>query len=163
MTKMKFLTLLLLIVGLSANAAGQEKPSWIARLETLLREKERAWKIAEKDARGAGKYYHETIILKSGALRADISIDVLDSEEMAKEQFDGEEIAFTNILGKGSVKSELENLGDENFMFTGRRGPRRRGNIFLRRGNVLVKVFAPSAKTAERLARHVVGQMPPPD
>ena len=110
-------TLLMLVIN-CAQILGQEKPSWITRVENVLREKERTWKIAEKDTRGAGRYFHETIILKAGSLRADIVIEVLDSPELAKEQFAGEEIAFTNILEKGSVKSKLEGLGDENYMFT---------------------------------------------
>jgi hypothetical protein len=112
-----------------------------------------AWKIAERDIWGAGGPFHETIILKSGGLRADIIIDILDSPELAKEQFDGEEIAFTNILRSGSVKSRHEGLGDDNYVFTGRRGPRRHRNIFFRWGKVLVKVFAPSVGAADRFAK----------
>ncbi len=147
-------------VGLPGSVTGQEKPSWVAQVEATLRAEERAWKIAERDIWGAGGSFHETIILKSGGLRADIIIDILDSPELAKEQFDGEEIAFTNILGSGSVKSRQEGLGDDNYVFTGRRGPRRHRNIFFRRGKVLVKVFAPSAEAADRFAKYVIEQLP---
>ena len=158
--KRVMLTVLMLVAG-CLPILGQEKPSWITRVENVLREKERAWRISEKDTRGAGRYFHETIILKAGALRADISIDVLDSTGLAKEQFAGEEIAFTNILEKDAIKSKLEGLGDENFMFTGKRGPRKHGNIFFRQGNVLVKVFAPSSEVARRFAKYVVDQLAP--
>lgn len=159
MKKAVFTTLMLVIT--CSPVLGQEKPAWITQVENVLREKERTWKIAEKDTRGAGRYFHETIILKAGSLRADIVIEVQDSLELAKELFAGEEIAFTNILEKGSVKSRLEGLGDENYMFTGKKGPRRSGNIFFRQGNVMVNVFAPAAETAKRFAKYVVDLMPP--
>ena len=159
----KVLFTVLMLVTSCLPIHGQEKPSWITRVENVLREKGRAWRISEKDIRGAGRYFHETIILKAGALRADISIDVLDSHELAKEQSAGEEIAFTNILEKDAFKSKLDGLGDENFMFTGKKGPRKHGNIFFRRGAVLVKVFAPSGEVARRFARYVVDQMAPAD
>lgn len=161
MKRLLLLLSLAVISVLPAHASGQEKPSWITQVEIVLQEKERAWKISEKDTRGAGRYFHETIILRAGALRADISIDVLDSAELAREQFAGEEIAFTNILGKAAIKSKLEGLGDENFMFTGKKGPRKHGNIFFRQGNVLVKVFAPSSEIAKRFAKYVVNEMAP--
>lgn len=159
--KRLLLLLSLAVTGVfPAHVIGQEIPSWVTQVECRLREEEPKWRIAEKDVRNVKGYFHEAIILKSGALRADLTITILESPERATEQFEGERIAFTNILEKDAAKSTLEGVGDENFMFT-RKGRRKYGNIFIKQGNVIVHVFAPSAETAQRFARYVVDLMPP--
>jgi len=149
----------ILIVTL-LNGIGQDRPSWVSQLEVRLHKEESKWTIAEKNVQSAKGHFHEAIILKSGNLRADVIIEISESATRAKEQFDGEKIAFTNILEKDAVKSTLEGLGDENVMFTAK-GKRNAGNVFLIQDNILVKVFAPSAETAKRFTKHVVDLMPP--
>ena len=155
---MKRLLLLLSLAvmgGCPVLATGQENPSWVTQVERVLQEKEPRWRIAEREVRSVEGYFHEAIILKSGGVRADVIITILESPERAAEQFDGERIAFTNILKKDAAQSTLEGLGDENFMFTGK-GRRKYGNIFFKQGNVIVHVFAPAVETAKRFAKYVV-------
>ena len=158
MTRITFSAVL--VVGLFIFTAGQDKPLWVSQLEVLIQKEESEWTISDKDVQGTKGHFHEVIILKSGGLRADIIIDILESATRAKEQFDGEKIAFTNILEKDAVKSALEGLGDENFMFTGK-GKRKAGSVFLVQDNIVLKVFAPSAETAKRFTKYVVDLMQP--
>lgn len=151
---------LLVISGFLVTVTGQEKPLWVTEVEHVLQEKESKWKISEKDVQNVSGYFHESIILKLGIYRADVIITILESPERATEQFEGEKIAFTNILKKGAVKSTLVGVGDENFMFTSK-GRRKYGNIFLKQGNVIIHVFAPSVGTAKRFAKYVMDLMPP--
>jgi hypothetical protein len=160
MTRITFSAIL--IFGVFIGVAGQDRPSWVSQLEVLLRKEESKWTITGTDVQSAKGHFHEAIILKSGSLRADVIIDIWDSAMRAKEQFDGEKIAFTNILEKYAVKSTLEGLGDENFMFTAK-GKRNAGNVFLIQDNILLKVFGPSAETAKTFTKHVVDLMPPPN
>lgn len=160
MKRLLLLLSLAVIVVFPAHISGQENPSWVTQVERVLEEKEPRWRIAEKDVRNVRGYFHEAIILKSGAFRADVTITILESPERAAEQFEGERIAFTNILEKDAAKSTLEGLGDENFMFTGK-GRRKYGNIFFKQGSVIVHVFAPAVETAKRFAKYVVDLMPP--
>jgi hypothetical protein len=151
---------MIVVICICPGTAGQDRPAWVSQLEVLLQKQESKWTLIDKDVRSGRGYFHEVIKLKLGSLRAEVSIEILESAEQAREQFEGEEIAFTNILEKHAVKSRLDGLGDENFLFTGR-GKRKNGNIFLIQSNVVVKVFAPSAETAKRFTRYVVNLMPP--
>jgi hypothetical protein len=132
----------------------------VSQLEVLFQKQEPKWTLTNNEVRSGRGYFHVVIKLKSGGLRAEVSIQILESAEQAREQFDGEKIAFTNILEKNAVKSTLEGLGDENFMFTGK-GKRKPGNVFLIQDNIVVTVFAPSAETAKKFTKYIVDLMPP--
>ena len=150
----------ILAICIGTAVAVQDRPLWVSQLDVLFQKQQPEWTIADKGVQNINGYFHEVIKLKSGRRRVEVSIDILESPEQAKEQFEGEKIAFTNILEKDAVKSSLDGLGDENFVFTGKR-ERKHSNVFLIQGNVVLKVFAPSAETAKRLTRYVVALIPP--
>ncbi|HEV2915300.1 MAG TPA: hypothetical protein VGX92_18620 [Pyrinomonadaceae bacterium] len=149
---------LLTLCGLVQPAFAQDKPSWLREVELLLR-KEPRWRVQEVQALGVPELFNETIILKSGPLRADVSIGIRRSAEWAKDEFEQGRIAFTDISRKTSRQSRLPDLGDDNYMLVGKK--KRNGSIFFRKDNVLVTVFAPSVETAKRFARYVADRIPP--
>jgi hypothetical protein len=137
----------------------QDKPSWVSEVETVLEKKEPKWKVADRRMQGGPQEFIGSITLKSGALRADITIHIRGSAQYAKEQFDEEKIAFTQVTGDWATQVKLPALGDDNYMLVGKR-KKRWSNIFFRQGNVLVKVFAPDAVTAKRFAQYVAERIP---
>ena len=151
--------LLILASGnLLSPAYAQEKPTWLREVELVL-QKEPRWKIKETNFLPINMptVFNEAIVLKSGPLRADITISASPSEEWAKDGFEQERIAFSSILEKHARAPRVPGLGDDNYMFVGRK----RSSLFFRQGRVLVKVFAPSVETAKRFARHVADKIPP--
>jgi len=157
---MKIFIALFLTLTILGSGTAQEVLAWVANLEVLLSKQEHRWKIAEKDFQGLPPgYFHGVIKLTAGANRAEISIAIHRTPEQAKEQFEGEKIAFTNILKTHAAESYIEALGDDNYMFTGNR--KGNVNLFIIQGNILIKVFAPSISTAKRLVSYIVESMPP--
>jgi hypothetical protein len=150
--------LILASSSLAQTANAQEKPVWLREVE-LVFQKEPRWKI--KEIKFTAVYlptlFHEVIVLKSGPLSAEITIDAHPSEEWVKDGFEQERIAFSDILGKHARATHVPGLGDDNYMF----GGKKRASIFFRQGKVTVKVFAPSVETAKRFARYVADRIPP--
>ena len=137
----------------------QDKPSWVSDLEVVLAKQQPEWTISDNDVNGVPGYFTQVLKLRSKGLRVEINIAVSKSPNEAKEEFEGQKIAFTNILQTTAIKSTLDGLGDENFMFTDR-GKVKTANVFLLQGNVVVKVFAPSAEIAKRFTKYVVDLIP---
>ncbi len=150
--------LILASSSLLPSASAQDKPAWLREVEIVL-QKEARWKIKEINfvPINMPTVFNEAIVLKSGPVRADISINAVPSEEWAKDGFEQERIAFSDILGKHARAERVPGLGDDNYMFVGKK----RTNIFFRQGKMMVKVFAPSAETARRFARYVADRIPP--
>jgi hypothetical protein len=156
----KILLALFLSLTVFRSIKAQETPEWVTNLQAVLSKQEHQWKITAKDFLSLPPgYFHGVIKLTAGANRSEISIDIHRTPEQAQEQFDGEKIAFTNILKKGSAKSSIEGLGDDNYMFIGNRNGY--VNLFLIQGNVLIKLFAPSIATTKRLVRYIAACIPP--
>jgi hypothetical protein len=150
--------MLVVICSCTAKAA-QESASWVSRVELTIAKQEPQWTIADKQVQDIRGYFHEVLKLKSRGLHVEINIGILPSAKEAKEEFDGQKIAFTNILEKDAVKSRLDGLGDDNFMFSGR-GKLKSGNVFLLQDNVVVQVFSNSAEMARRFVKYVVDLIP---
>ncbi|HVG32251.1 MAG TPA: hypothetical protein VM911_04195 [Pyrinomonadaceae bacterium] len=150
--------LILASSSLLPSAFAQEKPAWLREVELVL-QKEPRWKIKETKFLPIDMptVFNEAIVLKSGPLRADITITASPSEEWAKDGFEQERVAFSAILGKNARATRVPDLGDDNYMLAGRK----RTSLFFRKGKVTVKVFAPSVETAKRFARHVADKIPP--
>jgi len=155
---MKIFLGVVLTLSLFGSTTAQEKPAWVDNLEALILKHERKWKIADKHVASVPTFFHEVIKLTSGANRTEIRIDIHRSAEQAKEQFDGEKIAFTNILSKEAARSSIEGLGDDNYMFIGKR--KRNVSLFFIQGTVVVNVSAPSIAITKRFVRYITDSVP---
>jgi hypothetical protein len=159
---MKHAIICCLLILASSNllpaASAQDKPAWLREVELVL-QKEPRWKMKEVKFVPINMpiVFNEVIVLNSGPLRTAISINATPSEEWVKDGFEQERIAFSDILGKTTRAARVEGLGDDNYMFVGKK----RTSLFFRQGKVMVKVFAPSVETAKRFARYVADSIPP--
>lgn len=155
----RIIYLALLVCCLSFNAFAQSKPGWIVSFENTIKQKEKAWKIdsevdnsvAEEDA------FNYSFALKSGNYRSNIRIARLPVSNL-EETFGGFVIAFENTMGKKSKKVQLENYGDEGFIWN----VNKEGwtMIMFRKADIFVDIYAPSEKTARKFADYVIEQMP---
>jgi|GEM_PF-3380210 len=160
MMKQAILCCLLILASgnLLPTANAQDKPAWLREVELVL-QKEPRWKIKEIKFVPIvmPTVFNEAIVLNSGPLRTDISISATPSEEWARDGFEQERIAYSDILGKTARAARVPGLGADNYMLVGKK----RTSLFFRQGNVMVKIFAPSVETAKRFARYVADRIPP--
>ena len=145
-------TLLLFALGGQAVFA-QQKLELFSKVEAVFKQREPAWKVENINQQVP---YQESITFRNGNRQASVEVAKWDSPQHAHETFGGVVIAFDNIQGKHAVKTTLANFGDENYMWTNL-GNHTWPTIYMRKGSVVVMVFAPSIPVAKRFAQHVLG------
>jgi len=146
----------LLLVALGSRAVfAQQKLELFSKVEAAFKQREPAWKVEKINQNVA---YHESITFRNGNRQASVDLANWDSPEHAHETFGGLVIAFDNVQGKHGVKTTLANFGDENYMWTNL-GKYTWPTIYMRKGSVVVMVFAPSVAVAKRFAQHVLEQI----
>ncbi|HEX8175641.1 MAG TPA: hypothetical protein VF543_11035 [Pyrinomonadaceae bacterium] len=156
--RVKQIGLLLIILCLSSNVLAQDKPQFITKVEQVFREKEPAWKVQRINVINTNDPFQQSITFHLGKNQALVDISIWKREKDARDVFEGESIAFDNIMGKRKIKGSLPNLGDENYIWTNR-GSTAWPTIKFRKGKINVTVFAPSVAIAKRFAQHIFGQM----
>jgi hypothetical protein len=147
-------TLLLFALGGQAVFA-QQKLELFSKVEAVFKQSEPAWKIENINQQVP---YQESITFRNDNRQASVEIAKWDSPQHAHETFGGLVIAFDNVQGKHAVKTTLANLGDENYMWANL-GNHTWPTIYMRKGSVVVMVFAPSISVARRFAQHVLEQI----
>ncbi|HEX3143723.1 MAG TPA: hypothetical protein VHQ64_07110 [Pyrinomonadaceae bacterium] len=147
-------TLLFFALGGRAVFA-QRKLELFSKVEAAFKQREPAWKVEKINQQLP---YHESITFRNGNRQASVDLANWGSPEHAHETFGGLVIAFDNVQGKHGVKTTLTNLGDENHMWTNL-GNYTWPTIYMRKGSVVVMVFAPSVPIAKRFAQHVLEQI----
>jgi len=156
---MRLISVGIVVIYMCVLAVGQDRPAWVSNLDAVIAKQEPSWSVSEKKVNDVSGYFTELLKFKSGSLGIEIHIENFSSAKEAKEAFDGQKIAFTDILQLDATKSTLEGLGDENYMFT-EKGKLRKASLFLLQNNVVVKVFASSADIAMRFTKYVVDLIP---
>jgi len=146
----------LLLVALGGQAVfAQQKLELFRKVEAVFKQREPAWKVEQINQLVS---YQESITFRNGDRQARVEVMKWDSTPHAHETFDGLVIAFDNVHGKHAVKTTLANFGDENYMWSNL-GKYSWPTIYMRRGIVVVMVFAPSIPVAKRFAQHVLEQI----
>jgi len=155
---MRLISVVIVVIYMCVLAVGQDRPAWVSNLDAVIAKQEPSWIVSEKKVNDAPGYFNELLKLKSGSLGLQIHIEISTSKE-AKEAFDAQKRAFTDILQMTGTRSTLDGVGDENFMFT-EKDKLKGASVFLLQGNVVVKVFASSADIARRFTKYVVDLIP---
>ena len=157
--KKRVLSICVLTLCCALNVLAQDKPSWVLQVEDVFKKKEPRWKIERIIVNGGVPFFDESITFKSGGYRANIQLTIWDSLKNAQDVFEAETIAYDSTMGRRVTKTRLENFGDENYIWP---NLNRDGwtMIKLRKGTVLVRVYAPSVAMAKRFARYVVERIP---
>ncbi|HEX8128859.1 MAG TPA: hypothetical protein VF527_07140 [Pyrinomonadaceae bacterium] len=150
-----FATALLL---LSAPASGVAQQSQLfADIERALREKEPRWKTERVHLKPEADPLGQDIVLRAGKQQAAIAINLWAREKDARDVFASHATVMSDTR-KGSRRSRLPNLGDENYIWTNP-GTAAWPTIHFRRGRVHVTVFAPSIAVAKRFAQLVLAEI----
>jgi hypothetical protein len=159
MMKRKVLVSLFLVLFAASHAIAQGKPQVIVQVERVFQEKEPLWKVERVNVQNLQDPFSESLVFRSGKLRALVTLNVWKRAQDAHDVFEANSIAYDNIVGGKRMKSRLPNLEDENYIWTNR-GSDAWPNLLFRKGHVFVTVGAPSVTTARRFAQHVVEQIP---
>jgi hypothetical protein len=154
--KSRFILIIALALFFSVSGFAQHKPAWITSVENTIKKKEKFWKIENKFDRPQADSYSFT--LKSGNTRAGIQITAYRQIANPEETFTGLVTAFDSTVGKNLKKTDLANLGNEGYMWTGPNG--NSASLMFRKDKVFVRIFAPSEKIAKRFAQYVFEQIP---
>jgi len=159
MKNLKLLILTWLLFWSPSNVIAQDKPQFIGEVEQVFRENEPKWKVERTYINSGLGFFKEDIVFRNGKVQASVSIAIWEKVENAREAFRGESIAFDNITGKKMLKSRLQGLGEDSYMWTNRNSSAW-PTIRFRRAGVIVEVFAPSVITAKRFAQYVSDRIP---
>jgi hypothetical protein len=147
-------TLFLALSVCCPGALAQQKSELFSRVQELFKHREPTWKVENV----TDNEHQQAIALRQGNRQATVQIITLDSAAHAHETFDGLVIASDNTRAKSDVKTKLQNLGDENYMWTNGQ-TRTWTTIYFRRGKVIVTVFVPSVDVAKRFAQEILEQI----
>lgn len=157
--KKRWLSVWAVVLCCALNVCAYDKPSWVVQTEDAFKKKEPKWKIENIIVNESSTFFDESITFKSGGYRANVQLTVWDSVKNAQDVFEAETIAYDSTRRSKVTKTRLENFGDENYMWP---NLNRDGwtMIHVRKGAVLVRVFAPSVAMAKRFAQHVIERIP---
>jgi len=155
---MKLITTLLFLVMSLTAAAAQNADNLFSRIDQVFQLKEPDWKVERVYPTSTLDPVTHDVVYRSKMGQATIDVSVWRREQDAREVFRGQVIAFDNTAGKKRLKRSLPNVGDENYLWT---NPRSTAwpTIKLRKGRILVSVFAPTVPIAKRFADHVLKQI----
>ncbi len=154
------IALALLLVSLSAvEVSGQGRPGWIGRVEDTLRREEPLWKIGDRLVNDQGASYTESIRLKKGPSTGAVQMTVYYILTNPEETFTGLVTATDNIHGKRKKKTRLDGIGTEAYMWPGRNAGDY-ATVMFKKDKTFVEVFMPGKATAQRVAKHIAGQIP---
>src|SRR6266853_778240 len=118
MKNLKLLILTWLLFWSPSNVIAQDKPQFIGEVEQVFRENEPKWKVERTYINSGLGFFKEDIVFRNGKVQASVSIAIWEKVENAREAFRGESIAFDNITGKKMLKSRLQGLGEDSYMWT---------------------------------------------
>lgn len=156
--KIKRAGLILSVLVWTCSSAVAQKADLFSQIEVTFRTNEPDWKL-EKVQRGPSQNpARASITLRQGAKQASIDVWIWKTPKDAHEMFSGQVIAMDNTRGTRTMKRDLANLGEENYMWANPHGEAW-PTIDFRKGNVFVSVFAPTIPLAERFARYVLEQV----
>lgn len=153
------ISILTLTIGLIAqDIALKEKPELFSRVERVIQQNEPAWRVEKVYSNFTSDPITQDIVYRSKRGQASVDISIWRREQDAKDVFGGHSIAFDNIVGKKKVKRSLPGIGDENFIWT---NPNSSAwpVIRVRKGRIVVSVFAPTVTIAKKFMHHVLGQI----
>jgi hypothetical protein len=150
-------TTALLLLAAPATSFAQQQPQLFTDIERVLREKEPRWKTEQVSVKTEADPLSQNIVLRAGGQQAAIAINLWAREKDARDVFAAHATAMSNTR-KGSRRSRLPNLGDENYIWTNP-GSAAWPTIHFRQARVHVTVFAPSVTVAKRFARHILAQI----
>jgi hypothetical protein len=154
---MKPIICVLLLLGLlvSTGTLAQEKTELFVRVERVFAEKELGWKVERIYPGNTSDPITQSIVLRSRSGQASVDMSIWRRQQDAEDVFGGESVAFDNTAGKKKVKRSLPGFGDENHIWTNP-GSTAWPMIKLRKGSVVVSVFAPSVAIAKKFAQYVL-------
>ena len=160
MSRLKCVTLLLMIVLPNIAAFTAPDSYLLSRIENAVKEKEPRWKLKKKRASAQNKY--TLYEWKSGKSFAGAFVLIVPSRERAAEALKGLTYDFEVHGLKMVITGAVPNLGDENYEW---RDPDHDGvaGVDFRRGAVVVHVKASSLEIAKRFARHIADVIPDAD
>ena len=148
---------LLLLAALGNSFAQGSQPQLFTDIERALREREPQWKTERVYARTETDPLGLDIVLRAGKQQAAIAVNLWTREKDARDVFTAHATVMSDTR-KGSRRSRLPNLGDENYIWTNP-GSAAWPTIHFRQSRVHVTVFAPSITVARRFARHILEQI----
>jgi hypothetical protein len=157
--KNKIIGLFALTFCLSLACFAQNKPAWIDAAENALKENE-TWKLERKSERNARDYFEYNFELKSGALIANVQIQILKDASDIEKRFAETVENLTNGMGRFSTRTKLNDLGaDEAFTWV---NLNREGwtMIRFRKADIFVEIFSLSEEAGKSFAKNVSEQIP---
>lgn len=131
----------------------QEVPELAKKLEKVFEENEPKWRIERPYRQMNPPVMH----LKSAQGDILIYFFIQDSEQSAKDVFDGNLIALGNTLGKNKKETKLTSFGDDNRLISDSSG--RFADFFFRRGNTYISVLAPTDVIARKFGQYAMKQL----
>lgn len=141
-----------------APAFSQNKPTWLVNLETVIQQKEKAWKVEDKLENYNSNSFDYNLTLKSGAVPLAIHITRLNNIQNPEETLAGQASVFSNRLGKNATRLKLKDFGEEGYIWKGSKGFFTK--ISFRKKDIFVDVFTSSEITAKRFAQYILGEIP---
>jgi hypothetical protein len=142
-----------ILLCLPTPATAQEKPEFFSRAEQVLK-RAHPWRIESVDFDNTSDPSIDKISLRAAGKQAKIDVCILKKVEDARGMF--EALATPVTKSEGIQRKIIPGLGDENYIWTGRRDSWAELNF--RRGILVVRIHAPSEIVAMRFAQMILGQ-----
>ena len=139
------------------SAMAQNDESLFTKIERVIKVKEPRWKLVTKDERkgAVNKYFTQDWGL-GGEYVSTTTYEMIDSEEAAR-------VLAEFIQSPVSVpvrRAKVAGLGDEAYTIgDGMYSKKGSGTLVVRRGRIMIRLDASSLVTAQRFAKHMVGEV----
>lgn len=149
---------LMIMLCVSTTVVAQDNTALFSRIENAIRQKAPNWKLEKMQISKNGKYVYYR--WKSG--RSSVTVLMLahtSSEEVAKNFNAIVDDLEIHGLKMRMLRSSLQKLGDENYLWEGYYDKKVTG-VYFRKGKVIVNVSASSIEMAKQFALHVADEIP---
>lgn len=130
--------------------------SLFTRIESVIQKKESKWRLEKKIIHSSQALF--TWSSDEGSVL--VSIAITGNVDASKAYFKEETSKFEKGIDTKVSRTELKGLGDESYLWS-RHNDLGHSSVLFRKGEAVVRVFAPSSETAKRFAQYVADRIPP--